>query len=387
MSVIFSICLPLETITAIQNGESQIALDHLSNIPDGHYRLIHDVARNVVTAVNAVPYNIVPKSAPANVSATPPAFSPAKTRFDHDGPAFSPISPIYTPASPCYSVVSGKSVGWGKAPGGWGFVQEEDKFNLVIRDLMLKDEHFRVSSETRFGEIKKMYKERTATQPSALAFSIDSIVIDDDDDYEHIRLLGITNGTVITAKPKEEPQTMAVAVQDLVMREEVLHLPIYAQTYDLFDEYEGKTGLNRSDLKFTYDGVGDLAVAASWGRSTYLGQLGITTGSVVKVAPKQDITLIFRDHMLMEDRIKLNETDSFRAFASKYLDTTGHAPNVYFTFSGYELVEGSANYFTSAKNLGFTDESIVEVHPRRITPKAARAESVATGSSNFGGWD
>ncbi|KAK4546218.1 hypothetical protein LTR36_002355 [Oleoguttula mirabilis] len=380
MSVIFNICLPVETIAAIQRGESEIILSQLSAIPDGHYRLLHDVARNVVTAVNAMPCNLVPKAAPVNLSATAPVFWPTtNATLNYGSPTRSPT--ICTPASVTYGQASAQGGGWGSASHARASFRDDTEVSFTIRDLMMKEEHFCVSSRTPFEEVARTYNERTNTLRSTLTFSIDDMLIDDH--HEMVHWVGVKDGSIITAKPRlvDDSQTMTVTFQDLMMRNAVLDVSIDALSDDLLDAYADWAGLDYSDLSFTYEG--QELHASGWGQPTSLKKLRITTGSIVKVAPKQEITVVFRDQMLREDRIKIKDSDDFESLVLMYQDKVGPSTEVYYSLSnGVNVHSGSSIYCRSIKTLRITDGSFINVHPVSNIPKAARAGSLATGFSD-----
>lgn len=178
MSAAFIVNLPLETVAAIQSGASDVVLGRLHNLPDGQYRLIHDVARNVFTAVNAVPYNIVPKTAPVDLeevastfsnlglSAPIPAFSDVGSQDGGESTRFSPMSPQYTPASPAYSEVSTHKGPWGALNTGY--------VAFIIRDLMGVQMDFRMPASHSFQLVVNNYSNRIGIPASSLDFSYEN---------------------------------------------------------------------------------------------------------------------------------------------------------------------------------------------------------------------
>lgn len=186
MSVLFAICLPLETFKAVQTTEGrEHFINQLGNIPKD-YHLIHDVTRNVLTAVDGVPYNIVPKAnIVPNANTVPkdssPTLSAAALRD------YSPPSPPYIPksrpsspptlrtASPQFSPPSpplSRSTSYIPASfEGSQFGPNDVEIEFTIRDLMNKEEGFNFGIYTDLSEVAFMYEMRTGLSASSLTFT------------------------------------------------------------------------------------------------------------------------------------------------------------------------------------------------------------------------
>ncbi|KAK5133654.1 hypothetical protein LTR08_007508 [Meristemomyces frigidus] len=386
MSVVFTICVPLETVRAIQNGETESVLNEISTVSTGPYCLIHDITRNVVTAVSAVAYNIVPKPNPADPLGLGHDFS---TTSSQDGLKWSPFSmqlPPQTPVPRAYTPDISD-----------GVLAEPYYIDITIRDLMDHDEISRhVAHTATFQWVVDMYEERTGFLSSTLAFT------NEDDEpvqkccsglYEaSIEKLGFYDGMVVLAKPKGAKTTapaeeITIILQDLMLSEVTISLNCDADLNDMMNMYEQRTGLDSADLRFTFEG--EELVQKSCG---LVDELGMETGSVITVAPAQYLTIIFRDQMLRETRIKLNKKYSISEFVKEYQDTVGNPSNVYYSLSNGEVIENTKLGMSHLpEDLGINDGSIVNVHPSPKKPQVARARfrgrDIATPSSfNCASW-
>jgi len=209
MSIVVTVNLPLETVNAIQNCEEfEHVLQDFGFNTATPYRLVHDIACNVISAVSAVPYSIIPKAAPASLSFTAPVTtppspaynlkgrnqscaspiswlsspppSPPMTIFSHSNPADTPMKPSAKPASRSHRSMSPELApnGFVSNPNvsqidGWGQLSDDYDINFVIRDLMNKEEVFCAPAYETFAKLANIYKERRGILVSSLIFRLE----------------------------------------------------------------------------------------------------------------------------------------------------------------------------------------------------------------------
>jgi len=139
--------LPVATIVEIQrqgNGLDQ-TLQNLSLSPASPYRLVHDIARNVANAVNALPFTIASKD--NAIKAIPIAgMSSFATLIG------SPEDDVFAPRASIPAKLSRTPI------------------SVVIEEPSGKLESFSVSTGTTLHEVANMYHERTGIHVNDVTF-------------------------------------------------------------------------------------------------------------------------------------------------------------------------------------------------------------------------
>ena len=128
MSLSFGVTLPAATVTALrESAELQQVINLLATIR-GAYQTVHEIVRAVATGVEGLPFTISHKV--------------------HPGPA---------------TILAAKP-----AP----FIYEPNAvINVTIRDLMMKDEGFKVTESLSLSVLLSSYCERSGTDMRKLTFS------------------------------------------------------------------------------------------------------------------------------------------------------------------------------------------------------------------------
>ncbi|TKA59199.1 hypothetical protein B0A55_11627 [Friedmanniomyces simplex] len=393
MAAFFTVSLPLETVAAIQRGDGlEKALQDLSLTQDVPTRVVHDIARGVVSQVNALPFVLAPKG--FNV----PVPAPIHTTQAYNSGCATP-----TPSPRLAATFGGKHT----APRP-SSSQSDPFFPVrftIHGHLMMQEQSMAAKPEDTFESIAERYASILGIPQSDITFTFEDgtkIRLHDEPSQSRVgvrlsgtqtartlRTLGITDGTVIMAEPK----MINITVRDLMMKEEKFTFYTTDCFGQLGEVYADLIRIAANKLIFTvssrYWGTFDVDQSEKEAWGDYLHNLGIRDGDVITVKPKvdpsYDISFTIRDAMNKESSFTLKSTATVDDLGDEYeLRAWMRASTLQFELEGFVFGSYPAGHGEDTiEQIGIYDGALVTVRPYEQIQQESPAQ---TKSSIHGGW-
>ncbi|KAK4889583.1 hypothetical protein LTR27_011661 [Elasticomyces elasticus] len=377
MSALFNVCVPFEAVAAIQCGEGvEQALQTLSITQDVPTRMVTDIARGVVAQVNAMPYTVTLKSLNPSASAFAPAASQTPTLFGEEIYS-APVSPITSPSiKQVEPVVLTPST-----------TVNNDKMNFEIYNPVTETTiPFLAKAHCTFDRVTTMYAERVGFHKSEFRFTFQN--------GEHVPVyqgpvhrfamqpstlqsLGITEGTVIVAKPL--PYDITITIRDFTMNEEQFRFTStdtfarLAQVHAAAYGYPGSghvtytiASWNAGNYDISEDASKDL-----WGST--MDQLKISEHDLIIVKLKVDksymIKFTVRDAMNRDEVLEMKNNALVGNLEAKYCEITGlSADTLRFKTDGRDYESGLCWSVDTIEEVGIYEGAVVHVQPAKQNP-------------------
>ncbi|KAI7218675.1 hypothetical protein KC333_g3450 [Hortaea werneckii] len=326
--------LPLNTITAIQDGEGiEAALSELADSGLEGHAVVRDVARAIIDTVNGSAYRITSDNKSTTLPAT---YSHPTSRTPKGYKAYDSLSTPKGSFRSQQTLVQEDSV----KKGGWS---SPLYFHIIIRSTINKDEHFYVMPDTTVASLFDSYVARTTVSGRFSGLELEvwgkrNVYLEES---ATIKQLSLENDDILIAlESPGEPVT--VTFKDDMLRTQVAESNDLALVEDLLCSYADGKGPDFENLIFGVNGERELGQADY---SSTLRDCGIKNGDLITVRPREEepryINIFVKDVAGEQRRLTIREDARTSTLRTQYKALTGFNPEaIHFYFGGLNLKDG-----------------------------------------------
>ncbi|KAI7636505.1 hypothetical protein KC343_g1253 [Hortaea werneckii] len=361
--------LPLNTITAIQNGEGiEAVLSELSDSELEGHAIVRDVARAVIDTVNGSAYRITSNS---ETTMPPATYTHSTSRPARGYEAYDSLS--MSKASVCSE----------RIPSQEGIIEEDGwmppgKINILISNTINKKLYcFPIGHDATVGSLFDLFMdaESVSGSPSGLRVgsNVDKECLDLSDT---IKQAGLRHCDVLTAVEYPEDRVV-VTFKDAMLRTQTAESNVLALVETLLSSYVDETDYDIESLIFVLNGEWEFREADY---ALTLRDCGIKNGDLIAVRPRGEepkyINIIVQDPLGHQYGLKIREDAQTSTLRSQYEIQIGPAPpGLRFRFEGLSLKDG-----LELRRIGIGEGSSVQVNLAFPVPEPESATLIGKGS-------
>ncbi|KAI7278233.1 hypothetical protein KC345_g6096 [Hortaea werneckii] len=389
--------LPLNTITAIQNGEGiEAALSELAISGLEGHAVVHNVARAIIDTVNGSAYRITSNSE----TTMPPATYAHSTSMPAEG--YEAYDSLSMPKSSVCSERVPSQEGSIIEEGGWC---PPGKINIFIRSNTI-DHEFRVGPNVTIGSIFDLYiGQQTVTGDfSGLRSGDWGWDAGCFDMSATVKEAGLKDGDVLF--PVENTRNrVVVTFKDAMLRTQIVDTNDLALVETLLLSYADDTGHDFGSLIFVVNGGWELMEPD---HTLTLRDCGIKNGDMITVRPREEeprnINIVVQNEWSQQQNLTIREDAQISTLRSQYETLTGSTPGEdRFYFHGQVLIDEQQLHAVGVREgscidthrtlpplplpkPGFAASSCSPTSPNLFAPSRLLSKSYVPKAS-YSGWD